>query len=241
MYLNPTQARVSHRSSNNFDIVTNENATPTFEINMPEFNFVDTTSIHLPLSQVSCHWGLAMLFQRISPIDLLALLRLLLIERSVLIIGESSIVVSSCACALLDLLQPYRWASTFMPLLPEDMIDFVQSPVPFITGMTVKNKEHATSIKNDQRVTEAMGNGLNVMNLISGKVSITAESGIRSLVRTGQDEISSKLTLYRNRLKTLRPASCNSFSTFLDKGGISAKELVTISGIHLVVQNYMKG
>lgn len=151
---------------------------------------MDRTSIHLPLPQVSCHWGLSILLQRVAPASILALLRLLLIERSVLIIGESSIVVSSCACALLDLLKPYRWASTFMPLLPKTMMDFVQSPVPFITGVTASDKTDASRIEKDYRVTEAMGTGLNVVNLISGSLTITNEAGIKSMIQQCSDEMS---------------------------------------------------
>lgn len=185
MFLNPIQSRVT-QPTNDLEIITN--ATPTFDINMPEFGFVDRNNIHLPLPRVSCHWALSILFQRIKPNDILTLLRLLLIERSVLILGESSIIVSSCACVLLDLLKPYRWASTFMPLLPEDMIDFIQSPVPFITGVTVNNRADAARIESDLRVVEATGNGLNVVNLIAGKISITTEPGIRSMIEQSPDE-----------------------------------------------------
>ena len=77
-----------------------------------------------------------------------------------------------------------------MPLLPENMIDFVQSPVPFITGISAKSKAAASKIQNDQRVTEAMENGLSVINLITGTVLITTESGIRGMMQKGSDETS---------------------------------------------------
>ena len=47
---------------------------------------------------------------------LLVLLKILLLERSVLVIGSSYEEVSSCTCALLDLLKPYKWVSTFIPI-----------------------------------------------------------------------------------------------------------------------------
>ena len=86
----------------------------------------------LPLPQISNEWGVAQLILRFKLPMLLNLLLLLLLERSVLIIGENSEDVSSSAFALLDLLKPYKWSSVFLPSLAEDMIDFITSPVPFI-------------------------------------------------------------------------------------------------------------
>lgn len=70
------------------------------------------------------------------------------------------------------------------------MIDFVQSPVPFITGISAKSKAAASKIQNDQRVIEAMENGLSVINLITGTVLVTQESGIRGMLHKGPDETS---------------------------------------------------
>lgn len=176
-----TTSRVTH-PENAFDIIATYESMPTFDINLPAFNWVDRMSIHLPLPQVARHWGLSVLFERIRPSCLLATLRLLLIERSVLIIGESSIVASSCACALVDLLRPYKWASTFMPLLPQNMLDFVHSPVPFITGVVVKDRSNANRVEKDHRVVEALSNGLSIVNLISGSVLITKEPGIKTMI-----------------------------------------------------------
>merc|ERR1719296_363231 len=106
----------------------------------------------LPLPQISNEWGVAQLILRFKLPMLLNLLILLLLERSVLIIGENSEDVSSCAFALLDLLKPHKWSSVFLPSLAEDMIDFITSPVPFIAGMVGKDKQSLESIEKDSRV-----------------------------------------------------------------------------------------
>ena len=100
--------------------------TPRLEFFFPSFAYA------MPLPQISNEWGVAQLILRFKLPMLLNLLLLLLLERSVLIIGENSEDVSSCAFALLDLLKPYKWSSIFLPSLSEDMIDFISSPVPFI-------------------------------------------------------------------------------------------------------------
>ena len=63
----------------------------------------------LPLPQLTSEWGVATLILRIKLPMLLILLKLILLERSVLVIGSSYEEVSSCTCALIDLLKPYKW------------------------------------------------------------------------------------------------------------------------------------
>ena len=140
-------------------------------------------SLPLPLPEVSGEWGLSTLFLRIKDSGLLILLKLLLLERSVLLVGETSEEVTACSTALLELLDPYKWASAFMPLLPSDMLDFVSSPVPFIAGMIVDGKQHLHNIIHDYGVKDAMLQGLSIVNLVSGKLIVTREQGTSDMLR----------------------------------------------------------
>ena len=140
-------------------------------------------SLPLPLPEISGQWGLAMIFLRIKDSGLIILLKLLLLERSVLVVGETSEEVTACATALLELLDPYKWASAFMPLLPREMLDFVSSPVPFIAGMIVEGKQHLHNIIHDHGVKDAMLHGLSIVNLVSGKLIVTREQGTSDMLR----------------------------------------------------------
>jgi hypothetical protein len=81
------------------------------------------------------------------------------------------------------MLDPYKWASAFMPLLPVEMLDFVSSPVPFIAGMLVENKQHLNSIVHDHGVKDAMLHGLSIVNLVTGKLIVTREQGTSDMLR----------------------------------------------------------
>ncbi len=142
-----------------------------------------TVEVPLPLPNINGHWGVSALFSRIHAGDLILILKTLMIERSVLIIGECPDLVTSCACALRELLKPYEWASTFMPLLPSDMLDFVTSPVPFIIGMAAVDKDSCRAIENDERVLEASSTGLTCINLSTNTVRFTAESGVLDILK----------------------------------------------------------
>jgi len=133
----------------------------------------------LPLPQTSNEYGIAQLILRFKLPMLLNVLILLLLERSVLIIGDKSEDVSSCAFALLDLLKPYKWASVFLPSLSEDMIDFVTAPVPFIAAMVGKDVAALKRIEMDSRVKDERMTGLTVIDVTSCKILWTEEVEIR--------------------------------------------------------------
>jgi hypothetical protein len=161
------------------------NAEPTGKIKRHEkivlnLNFSFPAIVQsLPLPHITNEYGVAQLVLKLKMPILLNVLILLLLERSVLIIGEDSEDVSSCAFALLDLLKPYKWSSVFMPSLSEDMIDFISSPVPFIAGLCSKDKTSLKRFEMDDRVKHERKNGLTIIDVTSCKVLWTEESEIR--------------------------------------------------------------
>ena len=177
--LTPSQRRISY-PRNEMAHINNPQRRFVMDLSIMGFSKI---SLPLPLPEVSGQWGLSTLFLRIKDSGLIILLKLLLLERSVLVVGEAPEEVTACTTALLGLLDPYKWASAFMPLLPMDMLDFVGSPVPFIAGMIVEGKQHLHSIIHDHGVKDAMLNGLSIVNLVSGKLIVTREQGTSDMLR----------------------------------------------------------
>lgn len=197
-------------------------------------------SLPLPLPEVSGQWGLATLFLRIKDSGLIILLKLLLLERSVLVVGQRSEEVTACATALLELLDPYTWASAFMPLLPREMLDFVSSPVPFIAGMLVEGKQDLHSVIHDHGVKDAMLNGLSIVNLVSGKLIVTREQGTSDMLRRSFQTIP-ELALYQKRLESyFRDPSSNlrSFRAFF-RYGASLRESLTLGKVKKVIKKHL--
>ena len=178
--LTPLQRRVAHPRDEMAHVMNPQQR--RFVVDLSSMGF-SKISVPLPLPEVSGQWGVATLFLRIKDSGLIILLKLLLLERSVLVVGETSEEVTACTTALLELLDPYKWASAFMPLLPRDMLDFVSSPVPFMAGMIVESKQHLNSIIHDHGVKDAMLHGLSVVNLVSGKLIVTREQGTSDMLR----------------------------------------------------------
>lgn len=237
MCLSEDQAKLQ-LPKNDLDILTE--SMPTFEIDLPDLIGVENISIPLPLPNCSKDWGVAAIVHHLEMPDLMCVLNLLLIERSILVVGLNSDIVTSCTCALLELIRPFHWMSNFMPLIPKEMLDFVNSPVPFIIGMTMDNRA-CDNVVEDYRVVDAMNDGLSVINLTDGSVTLTTEAGIRSMVQHCPAP-KSKLSHYKRRMKALRDegASLESFSSFL-KQGLSPNEIITLNAIrNLILQHITK-
>ena len=117
--------------------------------------FLPPIKFHLPPPLISHEWGLIRLVHRIKLPNVILLMQLLLLERSVLVIGDNYEEVTACTCSLLDIIDPFKWVSTFIPLLPTEMLGFVCSPVPFIVGCVAENASGLRKIENDTDVVRS--------------------------------------------------------------------------------------
>lgn len=88
--------------------------------------------IQVPLQ----HWTVAVLFSRVSVDVIIKCVNILLLEQSLVIVGEDLGLVSSIGTALTSLLAPFKWDGVFIPVLPDGLNDILQSPVPFVLGVS---------------------------------------------------------------------------------------------------------
>lgn len=159
----------------------------SLQIHLPSYlsSAPSTIAVPLPLPHVARHWGIAALITRIDTDNLLLLLKLLLVQRSVLIVGASSHLVTSCSCALQEILKSFEWSGNFISHMPNTMIEFINSPVSFLIGMTVDNAAEVALIEDNEQVLEALGVGLSVVDLsvTPARVRLTTEPGVLTRLR----------------------------------------------------------
>ena len=60
----------------------------------------------------------------------------LLLEKKLFLICSSKAVLSQVAHALINLLFPFKWIHVYVPILPEKLKLFIESPVPLIIGIS---------------------------------------------------------------------------------------------------------
>ncbi|GAB4838026.1 hypothetical protein Ancab_027553 [Ancistrocladus abbreviatus] len=64
-----------------------------------------------------------------------------LLEKQIVIVCSNLGILSASVLSLIPLIRPYQWHSLLMPVLPNDMLDFLDAPVPYIVGVRNKTSE----------------------------------------------------------------------------------------------------
>jgi hypothetical protein len=208
-----------------------------FEALIPQIPDFETTRVPLPLPRIGKEWALAQFLLDVGPDSLVLCLKLMLLERSILILGDNLQHVSMYACALIELLKPFEWSNAFMPVLPRKMLDFVNCPVPFIAGVAVRN---VREIEKDNRIVLAMSHGMSLLNLKTHTLQITTEKGISRLIsldpylRDKLQTMSARLQFY---VEQNPQSSLRNFDGFV-RSGLSRRESLTLVSVCRVLEQH---
>lgn len=82
-------------------------------------------------------WTLSILLYFI-PIDIIIQVHyLLMVEKSLVVIGSDAGLVSLVTTAFSKLLYPFKWVGIFVPILPPLALEVLDPPCPFITGLVL--------------------------------------------------------------------------------------------------------
>ncbi|XP_078433160.1 DENN (AEX-3) domain-containing protein [Wolffia australiana] len=107
-----------------------------------------------------------------------------LLEKQIVVVCSNLGVLSALVLSVIPLIQPYQWQSLLMPVLPNNMLDFLDAPVPYVVG-----------IKN--RVPEVQSKLSNVILIDINKNQVKSQS-MPNLPR--QKELLSSLGPYHEKL-----------------------------------------
>ncbi|XP_020090289.1 uncharacterized protein LOC109711569 isoform X1 [Ananas comosus] len=83
-------------------------------------------------------WTIACLCGCLRLENVLTLFAAALLEKQIVVICSNMGILSASVLSVIPLIRPYQWQSLLMPVLPDDMLEFLDAPVPYIVG--VKNK-----------------------------------------------------------------------------------------------------
>lgn len=64
-----------------------------------------------------------------------------LLEKQMVFVCSNLGILSASVLSIIPLIRPYQWQSFFMPVLPNDMLDFLDAPVPFVVGVKSRTAE----------------------------------------------------------------------------------------------------
>ncbi|KNC81802.1 hypothetical protein SARC_05887 [Sphaeroforma arctica JP610] len=79
--------------------------------------------------------NLTTFFNKVKIDMMLSLFTSLLLERRIILTSDRLSVLTASANALNTLLYPLSWQHIFIPVLPEQLLDYVTAPMPFLVGV----------------------------------------------------------------------------------------------------------
>ena len=78
--------------------------------------------------------------------NILCLFKLLIFEQKVLVVGKNNDLISQIILNVVSLLYPFEWIHTFIPIMSEKMLKFLQAFLPFFNGINKSLFNKAESI-----------------------------------------------------------------------------------------------
>lgn len=71
-----------------------------------------------------------------------------LLEKQIVIVCSNLGMLSASVLSVIPLIRPYHWQSLLIPVLPNDMLDFLDAPVPYIVGVHNKTSDLQSRLGN---------------------------------------------------------------------------------------------
>eukprot|EP01102_Stenamoeba_stenopodia_P014130 TRINITY_DN4663_c0_g1_i1.p1 TRINITY_DN4663_c0_g1~~TRINITY_DN4663_c0_g1_i1.p1 ORF type:complete len:740 (+),score=171.66 TRINITY_DN4663_c0_g1_i1:115-2334(+) len=84
---------------------------------------------------VVADWALLRSFKNNAVDSLLLLFERALLEKSSLVVSDKLGLLSAVLLSLVPMLRPFTFQIPFLPILPESLLDYLDSPVPFLMGV----------------------------------------------------------------------------------------------------------
>ncbi|KAK6937709.1 uDENN domain [Dillenia turbinata] len=83
-------------------------------------------------------WTTATICRALSLESILALFTGVLLEKQVVVVCPNLGILSAIVLSVIPIIRPFQWQSLLLPVLPRNMLDFLDAPVPYIVGIQHK-------------------------------------------------------------------------------------------------------
>ncbi|KAH9097461.1 hypothetical protein LEN26_016991 [Aphanomyces euteiches] len=109
------------------------------------------------------------------PTVLLLMLSALLHEQRILIVHDERDVLRGTCLMLLRLLAPFVWKHLLIPVLPSELIQYIQAPIPYLMGITPSQYAQCTDTISNAIVFNLLEERLELRQLTTGFVTLCDE------------------------------------------------------------------
>lgn len=93
-------------------------------------------------------WSVACICGSLRLENVLTLFAGALLEKQIVVVCSNLGILSALVLSIVPMIRPYQWQSLLMPVLPNDMLDFLDAPVPYVVGVKNKTTEVQSKLTN---------------------------------------------------------------------------------------------
>ncbi|KAL1219792.1 DENN domain and WD repeat-containing protein SCD1 [Cardamine amara subsp. amara] len=93
-------------------------------------------------------WAVASLCGSLRLDNVLMILTGALLEKQIVFVCSNLGILAASVLSIIPVIRPFRWQSLLMPVLPDDMLEFLDAPVPYIVGVKNKTSEVQSKLTN---------------------------------------------------------------------------------------------
>ncbi|CAL5056070.1 unnamed protein product [Urochloa decumbens] len=93
-------------------------------------------------------WAVASICGSLRLEHVMTLFAAALLEKQIVIVCSNLGMLSASVLSIIPLIRPYQWQSLLIPVLPIDMMDFLDAPVPYIVGVQNKTSDVLNRLAN---------------------------------------------------------------------------------------------
>lgn len=106
------------------------------ELPLAEGKKVKIPTIPMAMRSIA-YGGMDALFTALSVDNIIKCLSMILLEKQIVFLGEDQHILSMSVLCLRELLAPFKYQGTFLPIVPnsDQYLNVLESPVPFILGI----------------------------------------------------------------------------------------------------------
>ncbi|XP_072691076.1 DENN domain-containing protein 2D isoform X1 [Canis lupus baileyi] len=119
-------------------------------------------SLTRPLDSHLEHVDFSVLLRCLSFEQILQIFASAVLERRIIFLAEGLSTLSQCIHAAAALLYPFSWAHTYIPVVPESLLDTVCCPTPFMVGVQMRFQQQVMDSPMEEEGPKIPGNFLKV-------------------------------------------------------------------------------
>ncbi|XP_058101310.1 uncharacterized protein LOC131245702 isoform X2 [Magnolia sinica] len=97
-------------------------------------------------------WTTATMCRALSLESVLALFAGALLEKQVIVVCPNLGILSAIVLSVIPMIRPFEWQSLLLPVLPRNMLDFLDAPIPYIVGVQHKPADMKLKTSNLVRI-----------------------------------------------------------------------------------------